>query len=59
MLTMEPLITQNLSDSLLGVPFEQKWELLKPTIECLYVHENWKLSDVVKSIKEQCSFDAT
>ncbi|KAL2042725.1 hypothetical protein N7G274_004484 [Stereocaulon virgatum] len=38
--TMEPLITQNLSDSLLGVPFEQKRELLKPTIERLYVHKN-------------------
>ena len=55
---MEPLVPQDLSRSLLGVPFDQKWELLKPTIERLYIHENWKLSDVVKAIKDQHGFGA-
>lgn len=53
---MEPLVLQSLP---LGVPFDQKWELLKSTIERLYIHENRSLSDVIKAIKDQYGFDAT
>lgn len=55
---METLSPQVLSRSLRDVPFDQKWELLKPTIERLYIRENWKLSDVIKTIKDQHGFDA-
>ena len=55
---MESSASQVLLPSLLGVPFAQKWELLKPTIERLYIHENRSLSDVIKAIKDQHGFDA-
>ena len=55
---MEILFAPELSGSLLGVPFDQKWELLKPTIERLYIHEDWKLSDVVKGINDHYGFNA-
>ena len=55
---MEPLDSQSLRTSLHGVPFDRKWELLKPTIERLYIHENHKLSDVIEAIRDECGFDA-
>ena len=55
---MEPLAPQGHPRLLLNVPFDQKWELLRPTIERLYIHENRKLSDVMKTIKDQHGFDA-
>ena len=55
---METFSPQVLSPSLLDVPFDEKWEPLKPTIEHLYIHKNWKLSDVIKKIKDQYDFDA-
>lgn len=55
---MESLIPQTLPISLLGVPFDQKWELLKSTIERLYIRENRSLSDVIKAIKDQHGFEA-
>lgn len=55
---METFAAQSFPLSLHGVPFDQKWELLKSTIEQLYTHENWKLSDVIKSIKDRYAFDA-
>ena len=55
---MESSGSQGLPDSLLGVSFDQKWELLKPAIERLYIHENRKLPDVIQSIKDQYGFDA-
>lgn len=55
---MDPLIPQGLPISLLGVPFDQKWELLKSTIEHLYIHEKLSLPDVIKAIKDQHGFDA-
>ena len=55
---MEPSVPQGPPPPLLNVPFDQKWELLKPTIEHLYIHENLKLSDVIKTIKNQHGFDA-
>ena len=47
-----------LQSSLLGAPFEQKWNLLKATIEQLYVNDNLKLSDVIKIIKDRYGFIA-
>lgn len=55
---MESLIPQTLPISLLGVPFDQKWELLKSTIERLYIRENRSLPDVIKAIKDQHGFEA-
>lgn len=42
-----------------GLPFEQKWEFLRPHIEQLYIHENCKLPDVIKTLKGRFGFDAT
>lgn len=55
---METVATQSFPLSLDGVPYDQKWELLKSTIERLYIHENRKLPDVIKSIRDQYRFDA-
>ena len=40
-----------------GVPYSEKWELLKPTIERLYIQEKQKLPDIVKAFKDY-GFDA-
>lgn len=42
----------------LSVPFDQKWEILKPTIERLYVHEEYKLSDIMQIMSDQYGFVA-
>ena len=55
---METLAAQSLPLSLHGVPFAQKWELLKSTIERLYIHENRKLPDLIKFVRDQYDFDA-
>lgn len=55
---METNFPQALSPSRLNVPFDQKWEVLKPIIERLYIHENRKLSDVIKIVKDEYKFDA-
>ena len=55
---MEPLGPQRLLPSLHGVPFDQKWELLKPTIERLYIREDMKLPDVIEAIRDEHGFDA-
>ncbi len=55
---MEPLDPQSLRPSLHSVPFDKKWGLLKPTIERLYIHENRKLPDVIKAIRDEKGFDA-
>ena len=55
---MEQSAAQDLQTSLLGVSFDQKWDLLRPVIERLYIHENLKLFDVIMMIKEQYGFDA-
>ena len=44
--------------SLAGVPYDQKWDILKPAIERLYLRENRKLKDIVAAIKHQCGFTA-
>ena len=55
---METLDAQSLTLSLHGVPFDQKWELLKSTIERLYIHENRSLPYVMNFIRDWCGFDA-
>ena len=55
---MEDLGAHHPPFSLVGVPFDQQWELLKPTIERLYVRENRKLSEVISIIRDQYGFDA-
>jgi hypothetical protein len=39
-------------------PFTEKWELLKPYLERLYLDEKRKLPEVVQIIKTQYGFDA-
>ena len=55
---MELSLPQASLPSLHGVPFDQKWELLKPTIERLYIHEERKLPDVIELIRSETEFDA-
>ena len=40
------------------VPFNEKWEYLKPTIEHQYIDENLKLFEVISAVKAQYGFDA-
>lgn len=40
------------------IPFNKKWELLKPKIERLYIYENVPLRDIVGIMKEVYDFDA-
>ena len=42
----------------LAVPFDQKWEILKPTIERLYVHEGYKLPGLMQIMNDQHGFVA-
>ncbi|KAL6712976.1 hypothetical protein ACLMJK_009531 [Lecanora helva] len=56
---MEDLNGQGSSPALAGVPFGQKWDLLKPTIERLYIEESLKLSEVIKILKDRHHFDAS
>lgn len=50
---MDPPVSLNLD-----VPFDQKWEILKPIIERLYVHEEHKLSELMQIMKDQHGFVA-
>jgi Clr5 domain len=44
--------------SLSDVPFNQKWELLKPHIHRLYITENRPLSEVISTMKKEFNFNA-
>ncbi len=55
---MELSLPPDSPPSLHGVPFDQKWELLKPTIERLYINENRSLPDVISAIRDNYEFDA-
>ncbi|KAI4126041.1 MAG: hypothetical protein LQ347_005128 [Umbilicaria vellea] len=55
---MDQSVPQGLPNRLPDVPFHEKWELLKPIIERLYIDESQKLSDVVNAVKAQYGFDA-
>jgi len=56
---MDTSVPQVLPQTLLRVPFDQKWDILKPLIAHLYINQDWKLSDVSKAMREQHNFDAT
>ncbi|KAI9660396.1 MAG: hypothetical protein M1821_009746 [Bathelium mastoideum] len=43
---------------LAGLPFEKKWEKLKPDFERLYLDEQRKLQDVMDIVKTRLGFDA-
>jgi hypothetical protein len=40
------------------IPFQQRWEYLRPIITQLYVDEDKDLEDVVKTMKDEHGFDA-
>jgi Clr5 domain len=40
------------------IPFDQKWELLKPEIERLYITKNVSLPNMIRIMKEEYRFDA-
>jgi len=46
------------TDAITGVPFAEKWELLKPDIEQLYLKENMKLPQLQRVLRERYNFDA-
>ncbi|KAG8532977.1 uncharacterized protein KY384_001759 [Bacidia gigantensis] len=48
----------NIAASLLNVPFGQRWELLRPVIERLYVEEGRKLPEILTRVKDQYGFSA-
>lgn len=41
------------------IPFEQRWDILKPDIVGLFVSENRKLPEVVEIMKANHGFHAT
>jgi hypothetical protein len=40
------------------LPFDQRWEPLRPYLERLYLEEKMKLPKIVTVMKEQYGFDA-
>jgi hypothetical protein len=44
--------------SLAKVPYEARWELLKPTIKRLYIDEGRRVTDVAEIIKTDYEFSA-
>lgn len=55
---MDASVVQITRQSLIDVPYDQRWEILKSTIERLYARENWKLKDIITVIEDQCGFRA-
>jgi Clr5 domain len=51
--------TQNSGPSYSDVPYNKRWELLKPYLEKLYIQEKRKLSDIVDIMKSQHKFYAS
>ena len=41
-----------------NVPFSERWELLKPDLERLYLDEKRKLPEIIEIMKSQYEFDA-
>ena len=41
-----------------NIPYEQKWAVLKPVIERLYIDEDRTLAQVAEFMKEEHGFDA-
>ena len=55
---MDHLNQENIRASLPNVPYDQRWDHLRPVIEHLYVEEGRKLSDISTMIKHQYGFNA-
>jgi hypothetical protein len=47
-----------LRSSLAKVPYQARWELLKPTIKRLYIDEGRHVTDVAEIIKRDYGFSA-
>ena len=45
-------------ESLNGIPFNKKWDILKPVIKQLYIDQNLKLPDLIKTIADEYGFVA-
>jgi hypothetical protein len=43
----------------LHIPFNQRWEYLKPVIRQYYVDQDLKINDLAKNMKEFYKFDAS
>lgn len=50
--------TMDLAESHLDVPYEQRWELLKPTILNIYLEERATLAQLAKRMEDGFSFKA-
>jgi Clr5 domain len=50
---------QNYGPSYSDVPYNERWELLKPFMEQLYIQEKRKLPDVVDIMKSRHKFYAS
>ena len=55
---LNPSAAQDLSQSLAKATYDQKWDLLKPTVKRMYVDEGRKLKDIIEIIKEEFGFNA-
>ena len=58
---MDPLsasAAQTLSQSLAKATYDQKWDLLKPVVERMYVDEGKKLKDIIATLKDEFGFNA-
>lgn len=64
-LTMEPFMQSDDNDGRVRVqlpadlPFDQKWDVLKPVIKQLYLDQDRKLHDVMEMVKAEHGFVAT
>jgi hypothetical protein len=52
-------IAQNSAPTFSDVPYEKRWELLKPYMEQLYIQEKQKLPDLVAIMKTRHKFYAS
>lgn len=43
---------------LAGLPFDKKWDILRPAIKHLYVDQDQKLVDVAETIRTEYGFKA-
>jgi hypothetical protein len=55
---MEKSNTELSQEDLYEVPYSQRWELLKPVLERLYLDEKVKLPVIISLMKATYSFDA-
>jgi len=55
---MEALPSPGPGPFFLDIPFNKRWEFLKPTIKRFYIDEDQKLPKVMQLMKEEYHFDA-